>query len=83
MHSFTSNYVQQQQHTVKISDHMQGLHTYIVYQTLWKTNLEIYVWISTHYHEDLWQLVLEQEAAVSNPEKQIKENYQSGQKQTN
>lgn len=36
-----------------------------------------YVQISIHYHEHLRLLVLEQEAAVSNPEKQIKETYNS------
>lgn len=56
----------------------------ILYQKLKKkTDREIYAWISIHYHEDLWQLALEQEAAVSNPEKQIKETYQSDQELTN
>lgn len=36
------------------------------------THLEIYVWISIHYHEDPLQLVPELGAAVSNPEGTVK-----------
>lgn len=72
-----------QQHKLDIKKQMQGQQIILYQKLLRKNNHEIYAWISIHYHEDLWQLVLEQEAAVSNPEKQIKETYQSDQELTN